>query len=115
MSVIDSMPTTRRPQHGIKAHRLALACAPLLLLVGCRSPSREIDAGMASAAAMTLMESSRPWASQAPYKPRRQAAGWTVIVICKHCETPAHGHVSARYVVRINTRGKARIVTGFEK
>ena len=61
------------------------------------------------------MQSSKSWASQARYKPRRQAAGWTVIVICKRCETPDHGRVSARYAVRVNTRGKARIVTGFEK
>jgi hypothetical protein len=36
-------------------------------------------------------------------------------VIGKRCETPDHGRVCACYAVRVNIRGKAQIVTGFEK
>ena len=86
----------------------------VLVLGACASQPAKLPGTGAIEAAQALIASSKPWAAQAAYSLQNTDRGARVLVTCRACKNPDGSPVSAEYVVQVDGKGKATIVSGSE-
>jgi len=94
--------------------RSTFFCIAAITLSACATASLRIGEEDAIAAAKHLVETSRPWASQATYTLQRKTGDWIVIVSCNQCQNPDGTRVAAEYVIRVDRKGKASLLVGLD-